>query len=341
MNNELKRRTIWKQIAQKHDKFERAVIEEIAGRKLSTDNIVSIEELTKEDLDLIFDVAAYFKEFVNWNDKKISLLKGMSQINFFFEDSTRTKVSFDLAGKHLGMDTIGVSKSGSSMSKKGETLNDTARTLDRMHTDVIILRHAQAGTPQMIADQIKCPVISGGDGWHEHPTQCMLDLYTILEQKGKIEGLEVVIVGDILHSRVAGSLIRGLNKFGVKPRVCGPPTMIPVGIEEVFDCKVYHNMEEAVKGVDVIYTLRVQLERAAAAFIPSIREYSKTYCVNPERLKLAKPDAIVMHPGPVNREVDIRTEVLESGQCVVEDQVENGFATRLSLLYLLLGESRR
>jgi aspartate carbamoyltransferase catalytic subunit len=265
----------------------------------------------------------------------------MSQINFFFETSTRTKVSFDLAGKHLGIDTIGVSKSGSSMEKKGETLNDTARTLDRMHADVIVLRHAKAGTPGQIASQIKAPVINGGDGWHDHPTQGLLDLYTMLEKKGTIKGLKVALVGDILHSRVAGALIRGLNKYGVKIRLCGPPTMIPYGVEKVFNCEVFHNVEEAVKDVDVIYSLRVQLERAASAYIPTIREYSKTYCINPARLKLAKPDAIVMHAGPVNREIDIRTEVLEGPQCVMEEQVENGFAVRLALLYLLLGEKRR
>ncbi len=341
MDSELKRRELWKSIAQKHDRFERAVIKEIGGRKLSTKNIVSIDDLTNADIDLILDVARYFKEFIKWNDKKISLLKGLSQINFFFEDSTRTRSSFELAGKHLGMDTINISKSGSSMEKKGETLNDTARVLDRMHADVIIFRHSKAGTPKMIANQVKAAVISGGDGCNEHPTQALLDLFTMKEKKGKVKGLKVVIVGDISHSRVAGSLIRILNKYGAEVRLCGPPTLIPYGIEKVFNCKVYHSLEEAIKGVDVVYALRIQLERAAAAFIPTTREYSKTYCINPARLKLAKPDAIVMHPGPVNRELDIRTEVLEGEQCVVEEQVENGFALRLALLYLLLGEARR
>jgi aspartate carbamoyltransferase catalytic subunit len=262
-------------------------------------------------------------------------------VNFFFEDSTRTRLSFELAGKHLSIDTVNVSGKGSSMDKKGETLNDTARTLNAMHADVIILRHSKAGTPQMIAKQISAPVINGGDGWCEHPTQAMLDLYTMWEKKGKIKGLDVVIVGDIKHSRVAGSLIRALNKYGVEPRVCGPPTLMPFGLEKAFKCKVYYNLEEAIKGVDVVYALRIQLERAAGADVPSVREYSKCYCINPAKLALAKPDAIVMHPGPINREVDLRTEVMESKQSVVEEQVENGFALRLALLYLILGGDRR
>ena len=338
---EPRRKKLWDEVAKWQEEFEHRLVKTIGKRKLSTDKIVGIEELKKEDMELIFDVAKLFKEFIIKPDKKINLLKGMSQINFFFEGSTRTRVSFELAGKHLSIDTINVSGSGSSMEKKKETLNDTARTLNQMHANVIILRHAGAGTPHMIAKQISCPVINAGDGCHEHPTQAFLDLFTMLEEKGKIAGLKVAIIGDILHGRVAGSLIRALNMFGAEVRVIGPPTLMPYGIDKVFDVKVFSTMEEGLKDVDVVYALRIQLERAAAAFIPTVREYSKTYCVNPARLALAKPDAIVMHPGPINREIDLRTEVMESKQSKVEAQVENGFAVRLGLLYLLLrGDNR-
>ena len=276
-----KRKRLWEEISEWQEDFENRLTDTIGKRELSSKNVVSIDDLSVEDMGLIFDCAKLFKEFIVKPDKKINLLKGMCQINFFFEGSTRTRISFELAGKHLSTDTINVSGSGSSMQKKGETLNDTARTLNAMHADIIILRHGKAGSPGMVADQIKVPVINAGDGWHEHPTQAMLDLFTMLEKKGKIPGLKVVIVGDIKHSRVAGSLIRALNKFGVEPRIAGPTTLIPYGLEKVFKCKVFHNLEEAIKGVDVVYALRIQLERAAGGDIPSVREYSKCFCVNP------------------------------------------------------------
>lgn len=331
---------MFEELNAKNEEFENILLKMKGGEELSTKNIVSMDDLIKEDIELIFRVTYPFKEeFIKRPNKKIPLLKGKFQVNFFFEESTRTRISFEIAGKHLNADTVNVSGSSTSMAKKGETLMDTARTLNAMNADIIILRHSCAGTPQMIAKAIKCPVISAGDGWHEHPTQCLLDLYTIEEAKGRIKGLKVVIVGDILHSRVAGSLLRGLKKMGADVRVCGPPTMIPKGIEEEFGCKAYYNLDEAIKGVDVIYALRVQLERAAAAFIPSVREYSKKYVINPVRLKLAKQDAIVMHPGPINREIDLRTEVMESMQSKVEEQVTNGFCIRLALLYLLVNGS--
>jgi len=336
-----KRQQLWEEIGAWQEDFEARLAKSIAGRRLPSKDIISIDDFSTNDLEMIFESTKMFKEFVVKPDKKINLLKGMSQINFFFEDSTRTRVSFELAGKHLSIDTINISGKGSSMDKKGETLNDTVRTLDSMHADVIILRHSKAGTPKMIASQIDMPVINGGDGWHEHPTQAMLDLYTMWEKKGRVKGLNVVIVGDVKHSRVAGSLIRALNKFGVEPRIAGPPTLIPFGLEKVFKCRVFYNLDEAIKGVDVVYALRIQLERAAGAEIPTVREYSKCYCITPARLAMAKPDAIVMHPGPINREVDLRTEVMEGKQSVVEEQVENGFALRLALLYLLLGGDRR
>jgi len=336
-----KRQKLWQDVAIWQDDFEKRLIDLIGERKLSVKNVVSIEDLSLEDIELIFDCTNLFKEFIVKPDRKINLLKGMSQINFFFESSTRTRVSFELAGKNLSIDTINVSGSGSTMQKKKESLNDVVRTLDSMHANIIILRHARAGSPAMIADQIKAPVISAGDGWHEHPTQALLDIYTMQAKKGAMERQKVVIVGDVKHSRVAGSLIRGLNMFGVEPRIAGPPTLMPHGLEKVFKCKVYHNLEKAIKDVDIVYALRIQLERAAGADIPSVREYSKCFCITPDRLALAKQDAIVMHPGPINREIDLRTEVMEGPQSVVEEQVENGFALRLALLYLLLGGERR
>jgi aspartate carbamoyltransferase catalytic subunit len=335
-----KRAELWKEIGDWQEEFENRLTRAIGSRGLKSKNLVSIDGLSVGEMELVFDCAKLFKEFIVKPDKKFNLLKGMSQINFFFESSTRTRVSFELAGKHLSIDTINVT-GGGTIEKKNETLNDVARTLNAMHADLIVLRHAKAGSPGMIAGQINAPVINAGDGWHEHPTQALLDLFTIKEKKGKIKGLKVVIVGDIKHSRVAGSLIRALNKFGVEPKIAGPPTLIPAGLEKVFKCKVYHNLEEAIKGADVVYALRIQLERAAGADIPSVREYSKCFCINPERLALAKPDAIVMHPGPINREVDLRTEVMEGPQSAVEDQVENGFALRIGLIYLMLGGERR
>jgi len=331
-------RRMYNELNSKNEEFENILVKMKAGQDLSTKDILYIDDLKKEDIELIFRVAYPFKqEFIHRPQKKIPLCKGKFQVNFFFEDSTRTRTSFEIAGKHLNADTVNLSGSSISMAKKGETLMDTVRTIRSMNADIIIMRHSKAGTPGMIAKELKCPVINAGDGWHEHPTQTLLDLYTIEEAKGRIAGLKMLLVGDVLHSRVAGSLLRGWNKMGAgEIRVCGPPTMIPKGLEEEFNCKVYYDIEEAIKDVDVVYALRIQWERAASAFIPTVREYSKRFCINPDRLKLAKPDAIVMHAGPINREIDLRTEVMEGPQSKVEEMVTNGFCIRLALLYLLL-----
>jgi aspartate carbamoyltransferase catalytic subunit len=328
---------MYDELNQKNEKFE-TILQTLKGSdELSSKNLVSIDNLSMEDIKLIFRMTWPFKaEFLGRDQKKIPLLKGKSVINFFFETSTRTKISFELAGKHLSADTINMSGSSSSMSKKGETLIDTVRTLNAMNADLLILRHSAAGTPMMICDHLDCPVISAGDGWHEHPTQALLDAFTICENLGTIKDKTVCIVGDILHSRVAGSLIRIVKKMNGKVRLIGPPTMIPEKADEVFGVEVYYDIDEGLKGADVIYSLRVQLERAAAGFIPTVREYSKNYCINPERVKLAKDSAIIMHPGPVNREVDLRTEIMEHERCRVEDQVTNGFCTRMALLYLMI-----
>lgn len=321
----------------KNEEFEKILAKMKGPDELSTKNIVSMDDLTEKDIELIFRLTLPFKEnFIKRPDKKIPLLKGKSTINFFFETSTRTRISFELVGKHLGADTINIGKSDTTIGEKGETLNDVARTLNRMYSDCIILRHSKAGTPKMISREIKSPVINAGDGWNEHPTQALGDLYTIYEKKGRINGVNVLIVGDVLHSRVAGSLLRGLKKMGANVKVAGPATLIPYGIEETYGVKVYHNIEEALPGTDVIYALRIQVERAAAAFIPTSREYSKMYIINKKRLAMAEPDAIVMHPGPVNRDLDVRTEVMEGPQSAIEEQVTNCFAVRFAILTLLI-----
>lgn len=324
-------------------KKQRADLSQIAeeirdGRVLSATDLVSVDDLSLEDIGLIFELAKLFQLELP-EHKKIPLLRGKSIINFFMEESTRTRVSFEMVGKHLSADTINVSASSSSMAKKGETLNDTARTLRSLRADLIILRHSQAGSPGMIAAEIEPPVINAGDGWHDHPTQGLLDVFTIEDYYGSIEGKTVLVVGDILHSRVAGALIRSVLKCGGKIRLSGPPTMIPKKVEAEFGVEVEYNLEKAIKDVEVVYALRVQLERAAGAFIPTIRDYSKLYCVNPVRLARAAPKAMVMHAGPINREVDLRTEVMEGPQSFVETQVANGWAIRAALLYLLTRRS--
>ncbi len=330
-------RRMYDELNKRNEKFETILATLKGSDELSTKHLVNIDDLTINDIKLIFRITWPFKaEFINREQKKIPLLKGKSIKNFFFETSTRTKISFELAGKHLGADVINISGSSSSMAKKNETLNDTIRTLNAMHSNLIILRHSSAGTPQMIIDHIRCPVISGGDGWHQHPTQALLDAFTICENLGTIKNKTILIVGDILHSRVAGSLIRIIKKMNGFVRLCGPPTMIPKYVETVFGVKVFYDIEKAIKDVDVVYALRIQLEKAAANYIPTIREYSTSYVINSERLGLAKPNAIVMHPGPVNREIDLKTEVMDCPQSRVEDQVTNGFCIRMALLYLMI-----
>ena len=306
-------------------------------RNLSRKNILGINDLSIKDIELIFDVAKVFKEdFVLPGEKKMPILKGRTIINFFVETSTRTRTSFEIAGKELGADVINISADSSSMAKKNETLHDTIRTLGAMETDLIVVRHSEAGAPKIVAEALGKPVINAGDGWHEHPTQGLLDAYTITEKLGALKGKEILIVGDILHSRVFGSVARVARKLGAKVRVASPPTMVPKEVEKEFKVKVFYNIEEAIKNVDVVYALRVQIERAANSYIPSLREYSKLFNITPMRLALAKPGAIVMHPGPVNRDIDISNDVMRMPQCVVEDEVANGYCVRLALLYLIL-----
>jgi aspartate carbamoyltransferase catalytic subunit len=300
-------------------------------------DLLTLEELSAAEITHILDTASSFKEVSTRSVKKVPALRGRTVVLFFHEPSTRTRISFELAAKRLSADILNVQTASSSL-VKGETLIDTLKTLESMTIDALVVRHKSSGVPQMLANITKATVINAGDGSHEHPTQGLLDLLTIREHKGKVDGLTVTIVGDITHSRVARSNIRGLLKLGAKVRVCAPPTLLPVGIEKM-GVEIFHDLDKALDGTDVVYVLRLQLERQKNNLFPTIREYSMTFGVNNERLKRAKKDAIVMHPGPMNRGVEISSGVADGSQSVIDDQVTNGVAVRMAVLYLLQGES--
>jgi aspartate carbamoyltransferase catalytic subunit len=270
--------------------------------------------------------------------KKVPTLRGKTAVNLFFEPSTRTRTSFELAAKRLSTDVINFSVPTSSV-VKGESLIDTALTVQALGADFIIIRHSSAGVPHLLAKKLRASVINAGDGTNEHPTQALLDAFTIREKKGKIEGLGIAIVGDIMHSRVAKSNIYSLTKLGAKVRLIGPPTLIPKEIEDI-GVRVFHNMEDGLKNVDVVMMLRIQMERQGKGFFPSTEEYSKNWGLTPERLSLAKGDAIVMHPGPMNRGIEIASEIADGPRSVILDQVTNGLAVRMAVLYLLAGVKR-
>jgi len=270
--------------------------------------------------------------------KKVPTLRGKLVVNLFYEPSTRTSSSFGLAAKSLSADTMNLSVKSSSVTK-GESLVDTAKTLKALGADAVVIRHGIPGAAKLLAQTIDMPVLNAGDGAHEHPTQALLDMYTIKEKRGKIEGQKVAIVGDIKHSRVARSNIWGLTKLGAEVRLIGPSTLIPVGIEQM-GVKVYNDLEAGIEGVDVINLLRIQRERQDKGFFPTIREYTKRYGLRREHLKLAKDDVTVMHPGPINRGIEISSDLAYGKEAVIEEQVTNGVAIRMSLLYLLLGGSR-
>ena len=300
-------------------------------------DILGIEQLSREEIDGILDTAVSFKEVSTRQIKKVPTLRGRTIINLFFEPSTRTRTSFEIAGKRLSADVINISASTSSAAK-GESIIDTAYNLEAMNPDILIVRHSVSGVPHMIADHIKCSVINAGDGAHEHPTQALLDLLTIREHNPQLEGLKVAIVGDIAHSRVARSNIHAMLKCGMEVTVVGPPTMIPVGIEYL-GVKVLHDLEEAVAQVDVVMMLRIQLERQNEGLFPSFREYSNLYCLTVDKLKHSRKDILIMHPGPVNRGVEIALDVMEGSHSIILDQVNNGVALRMALMFLLLGGS--
>lgn len=306
---------------------------------LQRKDLLTIAALSAEQIQLILTTAESLKEVGGRDIKKVPALRGKTVVNLFFEPSTRTRTSFELAAKRLSADVINFSPSTSSM-VKGETLVDTARNIEAMQADIIVLRHPSPGAAENLARSVKSSVINAGDGWHEHPTQALLDVFTIKEKKGRVSGLMVVIVGDIAHSRVARSNILALTKLGAEVRVVAPPTMIPFGLEH-FGVAVFYNLDEALIGADVIIMLRLQRERLGRALLPSLREYAKLFCLTPERLKLAKPDAIVMHPGPLNRGVEISPSVADSKVAVILDQVTNGVSVRMALMYLLSGSGER
>jgi aspartate carbamoyltransferase catalytic subunit len=291
--------------------------------------------LSVDEITLVLETADSFKEVTGREIKKVPALRGKTVVNLFFEPSTRTRTSFELAAKRLSADVINFSPSSSSV-VKGETLLDTARNIEAMQADIIVLRHSSAGAAETLARGVKSSVINAGDGWHEHPTQALLDLYTIRERGLGFEGLRVAIVGDVSHSRVARSNIYALTKLGAAVRLIGPPTMMPWGVEKL-GVKVYSNMDEGLRGVNVIMMLRLQLERQGRALFPTIREYARLYGLTAERVKLADPGAIVMHPGPINRGVEIAPDVADSLSSVILDQVANGVAVRMGILYLMSG----
>ena len=298
-------------------------------------DLLGIEPLERENIELILETAERMQEIGTRDVKKVPTLRGRTVVNLFFEPSTRTQTSFEIAGKRLAADVVNFSSSSSSLSK-AESLLDTAKTLDAMDPDAVIVRHRVAGVPQRIADALQAPVINAGDGAHEHPTQALLDMLTVYQEKGRFEGLTVAIIGDIAHSRVARSNIYGFTKLGAEVRVAGPPTMLPPGIEAL-GVKTYTSMREALDGADVVMALRIQLERLTGAYFPSVREYSATFGIDRAKLRFAKSDAIVMHPGPVNRGVELANELTDDRPSVILDQVRNGVALRMALLYLIAG----
>ncbi len=302
---------------------------------LKQKDLVSIESLSADELRLILETADSFKEVSGREIKKVPALRGKTVVNLFLEPSTRTRTSFELAAKRLSADVITFSPSSSSI-VKGETLLDTARNIEAMQADIIVLRHPAAGAAETLARGLKSSVVNAGDGWHEHPTQALVDLFTLREKQLDFPGLRVAIVGDIAHSRVARSNIYALTKLGAEVRAVGPPTMIPSALDRL-GVRVYHKLDEGLRGADVIMMLRLQLERQGKALFPTIREYSQFYGLTPERLKLAEPGVWVMHPGPINRGVEIAPEVADSFSSVILDQAANGIAVRMGILYLLSG----
>ena len=289
--------------------------------------------LAPEEIQLILEAAEPFKEVSGREIKKVPALRGKTVVNLFFEPSTRTRTSFELAGKRLSADVINFTPSLSSI-VKGETLLDTARNIESMQADIIVVRHSSSGAPETLARVIRSSVINAGDGWHEHPTQGLLDLFTIKEKKGEVKGLRVAIVGDLAHSRVARSDIHALKKMGADVVAIGPPTMIPPYLDRL-GVKVMHNLDKALSGVDVIIMLRLQLERQGGSLFPTTREYARLYGLTSERVELAAKDALVMHPGPMNRGVEIMPDVADRYSSVILDQVANGVAIRMGLMYLL------
>jgi aspartate carbamoyltransferase catalytic subunit len=301
--------------------------------KLQSRHLLGLEGMGKKDITLILDTAASFKEVLERPIKKVPPLQGKTIVNLFFESSTRTRISFELAERRLSADVVNFTASGSSVSK-GETLKDTARNIEAMKIDMVVIRHASSGAPHFLTRVVKANVINAGDGAHEHPTQALLDMMTLREKFGKLEGLRVCIVGDILHSRVARSNIYGLKSMGVEVSVCGPETLIPRNIEEL-GVRVYHKLEDIIPNVDALNVLRIQLERQKSGLFPSLREYHRFFGVTKEKVDRAPKPITIMHPGPINRDVELSADLADGPHSVILEQVTNGEAIRMAVLYLL------
>ncbi|MEQ8820611.1 MAG: aspartate carbamoyltransferase catalytic subunit [Sumerlaeia bacterium] len=312
---------------------------EPSAAALASKDLLGIEPLSADELTLILDNAVGFKEIVTRTIKRVPTLRGRTVVNLFFENSTRTRTSFELAARRLSADVINFDVATSSVSK-GEALLDTVETIEALGADYIVVRHSSSGSAEFLARAVKSSVINAGDGAHEHPTQALLDAFSIRERLGRIAGLKVAIVGDILHSRVARSNIHALKKLGARVALVGPPTLVPKTFRTM-GVEVHHDLRDGLRGADVIYLLRIQLERQQKNLFPSLNEYKALYGITPERVGWAAPDAIVMHPGPVNRGVEVTTSVMESDRSLILDQVTNGVAVRMAVLYLLQGARNR
>lgn len=303
--------------------------------KLSQRHLLGIKNLTRQDIELIFETADNFKEVINRPIKKVPSLRDVTIANIFFENSTRTRLSFELAEKRLSADVINFSTSNSSV-KKGETLLDTVNNILAMKVDMVVMRHASVGAPHFLAKHIKANIVNAGDGTHEHPTQALLDTFSIREKLGSVEGKKIAIIGDILHSRVALSNIFALKKLGAEVMVCGPPTLLPKFISSL-DVKIEWDVKKALEWCDVANVLRIQLERQQIKYFPSLREYSLYYGITKRILDDLKKDIVLMHPGPINRGVELTSDAADSHHSIILDQVENGVAVRMAVLYLLAG----
>jgi len=301
-------------------------------------DILGLEEISAEEITLILETSRSMREIMQRKIKKVPTLRGRSVLNLFYEPSTRTKASFELAQKYMSSDSVSVAGSSSSL-VKGETLKDTVRNVEIMGIECVIMRHPVSGSSHYLAQNVEAAIINAGDGMHEHPTQGLLDMFTIWEKKGRLEELKVTIVGDIRHSRVARSNLWGLQKMGSEVVVSGPPTLMPPDLD-VFGVKYYTDLEEAVEGADVVMALRLQQERQESGLFPSMREYAELYGVIPQKMARAKEDALIMHPGPMNRGIEISSELADGPRSVVLEQAASGVAVRMALLYLLLGGTK-
>ena len=305
------------------------------GERVWQQHLLGIEGMSTSSIVRVLDTAEVFYEVSRRPIRKVPTLRGKTMINIFYEPSTRTRTSFEIAGKRLSADVVNISTSASSV-VKGETLKDTGRNLMAMKPDILVIRHSAVGAPKILADALPIPVINAGDGAHEHPTQALLDLFSIRERKGSLKGLKAAIVGDITHSRVARSNIHGMRKMGMEVRIAAPATLLPRYVERL-GVQVYTDMDAAIEGVDIIMMLRIQLERQGQGLFPSLREYSRLFGLDRKRVGMAKEDVLIMHPGPMNRGVEISPEVADGPYSIILDQVTNGVAIRMAVLFLLLG----